>query len=306
MAGWGTYTTEDGCFQRVRWTGGQAGSRNSQVPIGFHIHQNGIRVTFSEPLSAEIVADTRGHFAQCWNYRYSGAYGSPEFSSRQLGLRGHDVLDIASAHVVGDGKDLFLEIPDLQPVNQLHLLVKTSVGQSHELFITVNHMDKPFAGFDGYIETDKAILPHPMLADFYQPKATVRNPHRKAIPNSRLIEIAAAKNLMYDKRELRVAAGEPIRLVFSNPDAVPHNWVLVKPGRLHAVGQLCNKLISDPDAAAEHYIPTTEDVLAYTDVVSPYSKFTIYLRAPKQPGRYPYLCSFPGHWMVMNGILVVD
>ena len=300
MAGWGTYTTDDGCFHRVRYTGNKA-----QLPTGFHVHQNGIMVTFSQPLLSRVIEYVDGHFAQCWNYRYSGAYGSPEFSTRQLGLRGHDVLRIQSAHVIGQ-RSVFLEIPDIQPVNQLHLLIKTSANQSHDLFLTVNHLDRAFESFDGYAKVDKAILPHPMLADFYKPKTTTRNPHRKALAGARLIEIGAAKNLMYDKRELRAKVGEPIRLVFSNPDAVPHNWALLKPGTLQKVGRQCNQLIADPDAAARHYIPKSQDVLAYTDVTSPYSKFTIYFRAPNQPGRYPYLCTFPGHWMVMNGTLVVD
>ncbi len=83
MAGWGTYTTDDGCFQRVRYTG-----HDAQLPTGFQVHENGIRVMFSQPLSESVVRQVNGHFAQCWNYRYSGAYGSPEYSTRQLGLRG--------------------------------------------------------------------------------------------------------------------------------------------------------------------------------------------------------------------------
>ena len=139
MAGWGTYTTDDGCFHRVRYTGDHA-----QLPIGFHVHENGVRVSFSEPLDEEVVEDPIHHFAQAWNYRYSGAYGSPEYSARQLGLRGHDVMEIVSATVMEDGKSLFLEIPDLQPVNQLHLLIKCSPQIEHEMFMTVHRMDKPF------------------------------------------------------------------------------------------------------------------------------------------------------------------
>ena len=95
-------------------------------------------------------------------------------------------------------------------------------------------------------------------------------------------------------------------MTFNNPDAVPHNWALLEPGALHEVGEQTNKLISDPDAAANHYIPKSDKVLVYTDVVEPYSSFTIYFNAPQKPGRYPYLCTFPGHWMVMNGTMIVD
>jgi azurin len=54
------------------------------------------------------------------------------------------------------------------------------------------------------------------------------------------------------------------------------------------------------------YVPQTDDVLAYTDIVAPQQTATIYFDAPRTKGRYPYLCTFPGHWMVMNGELVVE
>lgn len=302
MAGWGTYTTDDGCFERVRFTGND----QTQLPTGFHLHQNGIRIDYARPLRREVVSDVRRHFAQAWNYRYSGAYGSPEYSARQLGLRGHDVMPIASATVVNRGHSLFLEIPDLQPVNQLHLLIQADEKTSHDFFMTVNRLDEPFTGFDKYVARDKALLPHPMLADLSRPLATARNPHRKALQNARPITIKSAKNLMFDQTRIRVAAGEPIRLTFENPDAVPHNWALLNPGQLETVGKMANRMIADPEAAARHYIPKSKQVLAYTDVVEPYSSFTIYFHAPKKPGRYPYLCTFPGHWMVMNGVMIVE
>jgi azurin len=216
------------------------------------------------------------------------------------------VLNIKSATVLDDGTSIFLEIPDLQPVNQLHLLIKLSAETEHDMFMTIHRMDAPLEHFPGYKPQDKTILPHPILADLRRPMTSKRNPHAKAIQNARPITIAAAKNLMFDRVELRARAGEALRLTFTNPDAVPHNWALLKPGTLQQVGQQANQLISDPNAAANHYIPDTENVLVYTDIVSPYSNFTIYFHAPTKPGRYPYLCTFPGHWMVMNGTMIVE
>jgi azurin len=65
---------------------------------------------------------------------------------------------------------------------------------------------------------------------------------------------------------------------------------------------LANKII----AVARRYIPRTDDVLAFTDIAEPQSQSVIYFRAPQTTGRYPYLCTFPGHWMVMNGEMVVE
>ena len=120
------------------------------------------------------------------------------------------------------------------------------------------------------------------------------------------LEIAAGPNLTFSTRTLRSKAGESVQFTFVNPDVVPHNWVLVRPGSLSAVGDLANKLIADPDAVLRHYVPKTGDVLVYTDIVPPQQSAVIHFQAPSEPGRYPYLCTFPGHWMVMNGELIVE
>src|SRR5207248_440558 len=98
------------------------------LPSAFHVHQNGIVVQFTKPIDRDLAQKTDNHFVQCWNYRYSEAYGSPEFSPRHPGTPGHDPIIIKSAHVLGDGRSLFLEMPDLQPVNQLHLSLRVSHG----------------------------------------------------------------------------------------------------------------------------------------------------------------------------------
>jgi azurin len=103
-----------------------------------------------------------------------------------------------------------------------------------------------------------------------------------------------------------VKAGERVQLTFSNPDTVPHNWVLVRPNSLPQVGDLANKLIADPEAVLHQYVPKSDDVLVYTDIVPPQQSFTIWFNAPREKGRYPYLCTFPGHWMVMNGEMIVE
>ena len=53
-------------------------------------------------------------------------------------------------------------------------------------------------------------------------------------------------------------------------------------------------------------LPENAPPLAYTDMVYPQDQMSIYFRAPAAKGRYPYLCTFPGHWMVMNGVMVVE
>jgi putative heme-binding domain-containing protein len=301
MSGWGTYTPEDGSFQRVRYTGTRV-----QLPIAFHVYENGVTLTFSSPVDRATVETAGNHFAQVWNYRYSSAYGSPELSTRHIGTPGHDPLLIRSVHLLADGQTVFFELPDLQPVNQLHLHVKVDAALTQDVFATIHRLGVPFKNFPGYRPEPKTIAAHPMLADLAMATKSVPNPWRRSIPNARTVTIEAGKNLTFATTSFKVRAGEPIKLSFVNPDVVPHNWALVKPGTLAKVGDLANKIVADPEAAVRHYIPRSDDVLVYTDVVPPSDQFTITFRAPSEPGRYPYLCTFPGHWMVMNGVMIVE
>jgi putative heme-binding domain-containing protein len=301
MGGWGTYSVADGSFQRVRYTG-----QPVQLPCAFHVHENGVRLSFTSPVDPVLAGEARSHFAQAWNYRYSSAYGSPEFSPRHPGTPGHDPLVVTSAHVLPDGRTIFLEIPDLQPVNQLHLHMQVGASQAQDLFATVHRLGAPFTDFPGYRPVSKPIAAHPILSDLARGTQVPRNPWRRPQPDARSITIEAGKNLSFEPRQLAVRAGESIRLTFANPDVVPHNWLLIKPGALERVGHLANKLVAEPDAGNRQYVPRSDDVLFYTDVVPPRDRFTIFFRAPSQKGRYPFLCAFPGHWMVMNGEMIVE
>ncbi|MDA1232862.1 MAG: plastocyanin/azurin family copper-binding protein, partial [Planctomycetota bacterium] len=205
--------------------------------------------------------------------------------------------------------------PELQPVNQLHLRLHVNsddsqtcspTGTGHDLFVTVNKLDRPFTDFPGYKPCEKIIAAHPLLTDLALNAVQVLNPWRQKIKDAREIEIETGKNLSYLSKEIIVKASEPLAFTLSNPDVVPHNWVLVQSDALQIVGQLGNQLIANPEAFARQYIPESDRVIVHTDIVSPGEKQTIYFKAPNEPGRYPFLCTFPGHWMVMNGVMVVE
>lgn len=302
MTGWGSYTPDDGCFHRVRYTG-----QRGQMPIGFHVHQNGIMLTFAERIDVDEIKKSQTDFAQAWNYRYGPAYGSPEMAPSHPGVVGHEAIEISCVYPIDDRR-VFVEIPELQPVNQLHLLLKVDSGPPQQLFVTVHALDQAFRDYPGYREFQKTIAAHPILQDMAllgnrKPNPWGKKPETK--PDAVLM-IAAGPNLTYSTSTLHAKAGQTIQLAFTNPDVVPHNWVLLKPGTLAVVGDLANKLVADPEAALNQYVPESDDVLAYTDIVDPQKEFSIYFQVPDKPGRYPYLCSFPGHWMVMNGELIVE
>lgn len=291
MTGWGTYTPKDGCFQRVRFTGG-----DQPVPVGFEARDNGVLIRFNQPVK---TADAATCFAQCWNYKYGPQYGSPEYSVKYADTPGHDALEVRSVQKLEGGKALFLEIPQIVPAGQIHLHLSTG----HDVFMTAHALAEPFTEFEGYTKIAKTT--HAAQTGLAVPSPSKPNPWAKG-EGGREVIVEAALGLQYVQKELRVKAGERLSLVFKNPDVVPHNWMLSKPGTLQSMGNLANLMISDPKGLAKHYVPDSDDVLFYTDMTNPKESFTIHFHAPKEKGDYPYLCTFPGHWMVMNGVMKVE
>ena len=121
------------------------------------------------------------------------------------------------------------------------------------------------------------------------------------------LRVQAVPNLMqFAPRELRVKAGAKVRLIFDNPDLMMHNFVLVARGAGEEVGALADQLAADPNGMAKGYVPASPKVLLATPLVAPKTKAELTFDAPKEPGEYPYLCTFPGHWRVMRGVLIVS
>jgi azurin len=298
MQGWGSYTPKDGCFQRVRYTG-----KTTPVPVAMEACDNGVLLRFDRKLDHTIVRDAARHFAQCWNYRYSAAYGSPEFSVRHADTVGHDPLEIRGAYLSEDDRALFIEIPQIVPASMIHLRVGFTAERAHDLFITAHALAPAFTSFPGYQKIAKTLVPSTSSA--VAPVASKPNPWAKGDPG-RVVLVDAALGLQYVQKQLTAKPGERLSLTFRNPDVVPHNWMLAKPGSLQRIGDLANLMITDPQGLAKHYVPNSPDVLVYTDMINPQGEFTIHFTAPNQKGDYPYLCTFPGHWMVMNGILKVE
>ena len=101
-------------------------------------------------------------------------------------------------------------------------------------------------------------------------------------------------------------AGQPVKLVFTNPDATQHNLVIVKPGALEEVGMAGNEMAKDPAGITKGFVPDHPAILHHTKLLNPDTGEVLRFEAPKKPGTYPYLCTFPGHWQVMQGVMVVE
>jgi uncharacterized protein len=84
-----------------------------------------------------------------------------------------------------------------------------------------------------------------------------------------------------------------------------HNLVIAQIGALQIVGKAADKLAADPKGAEKNYVPDMPEVLFSTKLVNPEQRVTLSFIAPAKTGDYPYVCTFPGHWSLMNGTMKV-
>jgi glucose/arabinose dehydrogenase/plastocyanin len=115
---------------------------------------------------------------------------------------------------------------------------------------------------------------------------------------------AVPSKMIYDQDTLRIPMGETVRLRFENPDEMPHNVVLVQKGFVEKVGKAADAMAAT-DGFEKNFIPALPEVLFASPLVSPGQSFTLTFDAPKQAGEYAYVCTFPGHWSMMKGVLLV-
>ncbi|MCF7785497.1 MAG: HEAT repeat domain-containing protein [Prosthecobacter sp.] len=113
------------------------------------------------------------------------------------------------------------------------------------------------------------------------------------------------ERMLFDKTEFSVKAGQPVSLVFNNPDATAHNLALCQPGSVEEIGLAGNEMAKDPEGIKKDFIPVTDKILHHTKLLNPNSTETLRFNAPTAAGDYPYLCTFPGHWVIMRGMMHV-
>jgi glucose/arabinose dehydrogenase/type 1 glutamine amidotransferase len=143
LRGWQTTGQRSGALQRVRFTG-----QNVYQPAALHAHANGMLLSFTSALDAKTAADPENWSVLQWNYRWSAAYGSKHWSVEEPKKQGYDDVAVKSATLLKDGKTVFLEMDDLQPVMQMMIGYKIKAADGAnvkgEVFNTIHNLGSQF------------------------------------------------------------------------------------------------------------------------------------------------------------------
>jgi azurin len=113
------------------------------------------------------------------------------------------------------------------------------------------------------------------------------------------------EQMMYDLHYFTVQAGKPVQIILDNTDNMPHNVVVTTTGALQEVAITAGAMSTPDDPKAKAFVPESPKVLQATHLVQPGESETLSFTAPEKPGNYPFLCTYPGHWVKMYGVMQV-
>jgi hypothetical protein len=132
-----------GGFKRVRHTGEKV-----HLPVSLHAHENGIRIRFNHPLNASTANDISSYTIHRWNYRWTDEYGSGFYSVKNPDLFGEDPVDVVSVTLLENGQEIFLELPEMVPVNQMRISYELEAADgtplNEDIYNTINALSPPF------------------------------------------------------------------------------------------------------------------------------------------------------------------
>jgi azurin len=198
-----------------------------------------------------------------------------------------------------------LQVPAIQEDKWRGYAIYSAATHHLDGFINAFLADHPDFDVKGEIQDDQPLDERFTLAYFSKRKVESSTSFSDLGPATKIVIGTVENEMKYSVTAFEVEAGQPVELVFDNTDFMQHNLLILKPGTKEKVGTAADKMASANDAAERNYTPDMEEILYSIKLLNPEEKYTLKFIAPEEPGIYPYICTFPGHWRLMQGNMKV-
>jgi azurin len=153
-----------------------------------------------------------------------------------------------------------------------------------------------------------AIIPLFMVSLFAQTKPAPSTAKPAAAGAVRTVDLVGTDQMKYDVTQITAKRGEQLRVRLTTKGTMPkiamaHNFVLLKlaanPVKFVAAGAQARQ--------TDFIAPEVKDqVIASTALAGAGETVEVTFKVPNVAGKYPYLCTFPGHFQAgMRGDLIV-
>jgi azurin/glucose/arabinose dehydrogenase len=294
--GWAATGGEKFALERLKWTG--------ETPFEMYAitaRKDGLDVTFTEQVALETVKASN-FTVQNFTYLYHHNYGSPVV----------DIQEnlITDTELLSDGKTVRLTMEGLRPgyIFEVKLKgIRSAAGKSllHDFgYYTMNAIPGGGDSPDSYRGQDAVASSSAVSAPRSSPKRPTRMPDDWGGQVEEDIALETEPGMKYKQTYITVKAGAKVRLTFRNPDDMQHNFILTSGKKGDKVGKAAADL--GLKGLAEDYVPNIDEVLVHTALVEPGAEDVIYFLAPAKKGLYEFVCTVPGHYQTMRGVLVVE
>lgn len=125
------------------------------------------------------------------------------------------------------------------------------------------------------------------------------------------IVIEGDDRMNYSVEQFSVKPGQMVRLTLEHVGGLPassmgHNVVIIEKGEDFM--EFTADANEQGASLDNDYLPKAvyDRVIAFSELVGGGESTTVEFKAPEKTGDYPYLCTFPGHAMQMNGTMTVE
>jgi azurin/glucose/arabinose dehydrogenase len=290
--GWNSTGPQMFGLQRLRWTG--------EVPFeikNIRVKPDGFLLEFTKPVDRDSTALTSAYSVTGFTYHYWSRYGSAVMNQQACMVHQVEISpDGMSAHLIVHGlrKGYIHEIKAAGVRSEDGLPLLHDVG-----YYTLNNVP---GGKISHGSATSQQVASKEAGD--SPKHPTTRPASWEGADVQALTVGTKPGLQFDVAEIKVKAGSKIALTFNNNDDMLHNMVLTIPGdAVDKVGKMALEMgLKGPEM---NWVPVSEQVLFHTSLLQPDSRETIYFEAPAA-GVYPFICTFPGHYLVMRGKLIVE
>lgn len=123
-------------------------------------------------------------------------------------------------------------------------------------------------------------------------------------PPVKTVELGVLPGLQFSLVRFTVKPGEEVNLVLDNTDDMSHNVVIGKPGTREKIVSAAAGL--GAQGTAVNYIPSIPEVLWSIGLTEPDHRRSVSFKAPAEEGVFPYVCTYPGHGVIMYGAMYVS
>ncbi len=306
--GWNSTGPERYGLQQLSWTGKTPFEIKSikAMPDGFELE-------FTSPVSLETGKNVQNYKMSGFDYGYHMEYGSKVYDKKDCvirrvvlsedGLKARLLVEGLREGYIHEFKCEGLRSSEGYPLlHDFAYYTLNSIPTGNKMSVSGSAGSKSSEWKAPAVEKEIRNQANDNMSA--QPKNLTKMPDSWKNGPDKTITIGTKPGLKFDTDNLNFEPGDRVKLVFTNTDDMQHNLVIVLPNSANEVGEAALKL--GVDGANMNYVPNSDKVLYYTRLLGPGSQETIYFTAPEKEGKFPFVCTYPGHYLVMRGIMTVQ